>query len=1103
MPSDSTDHSSFYAAVRSHIARARTYSRLQHMDNEWDLSLPLEVEPHVCSWAYAGNSDLGHTSQSVVDGSLDTGMSSEATYEASDSTSMGDHTGARYSMGDHTVANPDAEGTLIFIAGCSQVSGIIDDFIQEDNLEADVIDVSTRAGTQEFIDEHLFEKFLTRLREQHLHGRLNGIMISHGFNTGAVRSATHPYGRPQLPPAIKEQVRKETALALHMAAMVSFAASVAMPVSIILSESNSTFSFLDLPELAEATVGFRSFTGDVNGKRHVTSSNVRAGSFVNFGELILNFYEATVYHTPGCLVESGKKKYLQERLRQVKSRTPTTSLGKGDFQVTDSSATVSADSPPTRREGVSPAPPSGAITRGAAASQDSSDEDQEDDGLKKKYDIQLSLKGTPELTAKQLQERDAIGGMRQPRYSNKKVPKHPEIGKKVAAAIEAFLDDHEHIEDMIFGSLGKSKEEANLPSSDQIRGCLDAVVNILTAELSHSSSSSASSSATSQLTQLNSHLLRLWVLASQDPDIYIVEWLDSGAPAGISRHAEDAGIFPVASDSDAAQARVLQEFHAGFRNYVSMEESDGGDHVLQDLVDKEYVIKFPSIEEAETYLGSKAIVSKLALITTEKEGIVKHRLILDCRVSGSNDHTRKSERILLPRAWHVIKDALQLAAMKKDEEEITFAVCDFTDAFYMIPLHRDEQRYFVASHKGCIYVWRRIAQGSLNGPNVFGRLSALVGRCTQACFDPAELRLHIYSDDPIAVMRATPQRRRRLVGVLIMIWLLMNFSLAAHKAQEGPSVLWIGYQLTCDQEKIHVAIKEAFMEELFISTKTHIKGNVISIKNLRKFAGQANHVAGLLYGWRPFLESFWAALADAERKAKRKKSHAPRQMVWTKQVRIALQWILDFLSSRAGSLSRQWFFLSYMSPDINLIMALDASPYGIGGVLIKDGTIITYFADGITTHDSRIFGFERGDDKGQQIWESLCLLVALKTWAHEWMHRRIVLQMKSDNTGALTLATQLKGKGPRGILARELALLYSESSFEPRRCTHIPGVVNVGPDALSRLQDPSGTYQIPNHLLQTTRSQLQTRDETWYRTLERPRRGRGGRKRALNSFSEA
>ena len=83
--------------------------------------------------------------------------------------------------------------------------------------------MATKSGMQEFIDGHLFEKSLKRLREQHQHGKISGIMIAHGLNTEAARSAEHPYGRPQLPPSIKEQVREETVLALRMASLISFA----------------------------------------------------------------------------------------------------------------------------------------------------------------------------------------------------------------------------------------------------------------------------------------------------------------------------------------------------------------------------------------------------------------------------------------------------------------------------------------------------------------------------------------------------------------------------------------------------------------------------------------------------------------------------------------------------------------------------------------------------------------------------------------------------------------------------------------------------------------------------------------------------------------
>ena len=56
--------------------------------------------------------------------------------------------------------------------------------------------------------------------------------------------------------------------------------------------------------------------------------------------------------------------------------------------------------------------------------------------------------------------------------------------------------------------------------------------------------------------------------------------------------------------------------------------------------------------------GASPTLSKLALITTMKDGVLKHRLILDCRVSGVNDHSHKIERVLLPSAWDIIHDTL-------------------------------------------------------------------------------------------------------------------------------------------------------------------------------------------------------------------------------------------------------------------------------------------------------------------------------------------------------------------------------------------------------------------------------------------------------------
>ena len=116
-----------------------------------------------------------------------------------------------------------------------------------------------------------------------------------------------------------------------------------------------------------------------------------------------------------------------------------------------------------------------------------------------------------------------------------------------------------------------------------------------------------------------------------------------------------------------------------------MEDAPQGEQVLQDLVDKGFVMRFGFHEDAVSYLGKQPIVSKLALITTVKDGVGKHRLMLDRRVSGSNARTKKSERILLPKAWDIIRDVLEMQALCIHDESLELFVLNLSDAFYMLP----------------------------------------------------------------------------------------------------------------------------------------------------------------------------------------------------------------------------------------------------------------------------------------------------------------------------------------------------------------------------------------------------------------------------------
>ena len=105
-----------------------------------------------------------------------------------------------------------------------------------------------------------------------------------------------------------------------------------------------------------------------------------------------------------------------------------------------------------------------------------------------------------------------------------------------------------------------------------------------------------------------------------------------------------------------------------------------------------------------------------------------------------------------------------------------------------------------------------MAQGSLNGPNTFGRLSALTGRITQGFAHDAAARTQIYTDDPCTVLKGTDREIKHTITRMVILWLAMGWGLSFPKAQHGSSVDWIGYLIKIGNEGVTISIKEAFMK---------------------------------------------------------------------------------------------------------------------------------------------------------------------------------------------------------------------------------------------------------------------------------------------------
>ena len=107
--------------------------------------------------------------------------------------------------------------------------------------------------------------------------------------------------------------------------------------------------------------------------------------------------------------------------------------------------------------------------------------------------------------------------------------------------------------------------------------------------------------------------------------------------------------------------------------------------------------------------------------------------------------------------------------------------------------------------------------------------------------------------------------------------------------------------------------------------------------------------------------------------------------------------------------------------------------------------------------------------------------MALRLWGPQWHQKRFHLHLRSDSIVALVLASKLKAKGKHtNRIARELAVDLGRGLYLPLVTQHTPGVSNVLPDALSRLNQPGASSALPPALSDVPLESVPSRGRDFY-----------------------
>ena len=294
---------------------------------------------------------------------------------------------------------------------------------------------------------------------------------------------------------------------------------------------------------------------------------------------------------------------------------------------------------------------------------------------------------------------------------------------------------------------------------------------------------------------------------AKDPDTAVADWLEHGAPFGVALPVPPGGLLPLVSENASLTPEQLQHTDEFEKNHGSFDEKVGDTQPAMDelisLVDQGFARVFTDKQEAEDWLGAKAIVTPLGnVVKTLADSSRKNRLIQDFRASQVNFASIVRERQVLPRfADH----GLDLATLSAFGSSVGVFVLDFKHAFMTIPLATEEMPYNTSvvpeglcrsrealdesePREGKFLVWRVLGFGGHANPLVYARVACVAARTAQALlYHPAETssiahgRLQLYVDDPVIALSGSDQEQQEAIDVVIAWWLLLGIPLSWRK----------------------------------------------------------------------------------------------------------------------------------------------------------------------------------------------------------------------------------------------------------------------------------------------------------------------------------
>ena len=443
--------------------------------------------------------------------------------------------------------------------------------------------------------------------------------------------------------------------------------------------------------------------------------------------------------------------------------------------------------------------------------------------------------------------------------------------------------------------------------------------------------------------------------------------------------------------------------------------------VYSDLVEKELLSQ---IEQGNYIVSSEkpTIVSPIAAIPKEDGNI---RLIHDgSRPFGSamNDYaTLHAER------FQTIEDACKLA-----KKGFWCAKLDLKAAYRSVPIHSNDYRVsglqwkFKGDRQPTYLFDARLPFGARKAPSHFHRLSQAIGRCLRKRGFNGVV---VYIDD-FLIVAPTYEECNKALDCLINLVRRLGFAISWSKVQ-GPTQRITFLGLDIDTFDCTLSLRTEKLLKIREELRQFSEKTRATKRQLQRLAGLLNWACQGIRGGKFFMRRILDAIKPLQQQHHKVKL--------SKEFKKDVEWWLCFLFTFNG--------VVYYNTGQTHHLHVDACNKACGVFWAGDWKYSVFHKDLPLASRFHIN------------YKEVCAAVeGVKKWAQYWCDSTVIVH--TDSTVAKAIINKGRSKNPFiNSLLRSMFWLCAKYNFSVR-AIHIPGLINMIPDTVSRLHEPKMCQQL-------------------------------------------